>query len=50
MQPPNLKEICFWKLQKPFVLKDYHSGMYKGGKSEKELRILLGINYNKSFI
>nr|CAD2145027.1 unnamed protein product [Meloidogyne enterolobii]CAD2202318.1 unnamed protein product [Meloidogyne enterolobii] len=50
IQPPELREICFWAIQKEYFVKRTCDNLWKGGKTEKELRKILSINSNLKLI
>lgn len=48
IQPPSLREISFWELQKQFAKKKVIAGMgtvvWNGGKTIAEIRTMFNIN------
>ena len=50
IQPPELREICFWAIQKEHFAKRTSDNLWQGGKTEKELRTILSINSSLKLI
>uniref|UniRef100_A0A915DYQ7 F-box protein n=1 Tax=Ditylenchus dipsaci TaxID=166011 RepID=A0A915DYQ7_9BILA len=46
IQPPSLRAVCYWKLQKSFATKD-GSGVWKNGLTQQQLHQMFNINQDK---
>jgi hypothetical protein len=56
IQPPQLREICFWKLQKQFANNKAAVGggmgtrVWNGGKTAQEFRTMFNINQGLAIV